>query len=66
MTTSESKAPAWAGVPFWASVFKLKFELNLLHYSHISNKRGGWNKRGGGAKAAKSINMEVGIFLKHQ
>ena len=30
-------------------------------YSHISNSRGGWNKRGGGAKVAKSINMEVGI-----
>ena len=31
-------------------------------YSHLSNKRGGWNKRGGGAKAAKSINVEVGIL----
>ena len=30
-------------------------------YSHLSNKRGGWNKRGGGAKVAKSINLEVGI-----
>ena len=27
-------------------------------YSHLSNKRGGWNKRGGGAKNAKSLNME--------
>ena len=24
-------------------------------YSHLFNKRGGWNKRGGGAKVAKSI-----------
>ena len=31
-------------------------------YSHLSNKRGGWNKRGGGAKVAKSINVEVGIL----
>ena len=32
-------------------------------YSHLSNKRGGWNKRGVGAKVAKSINyMEVGIL----
>ena len=30
-------------------------------YSHLSNKRGGWNKRGGGAKVAKSINVEVRI-----
>ena len=27
-------------------------------YSHLSNKRGGWNKRGGGAKNAKSLNVE--------
>ena len=39
-------------------------------YSHVSNKRGGWNKRGGCAKVAKSIivevgiNVEGGIFLK--
>ena len=26
--------------------------------SHLSNKRGGWNKRGGGAKSAKSLNVE--------
>ena len=42
----------------------------LSLYSHVSNNRGGWNKRGGSAKVAKSINMEVrinvesGIFLK--
>ena len=40
--------------------------------THLSNKRGGWNKREGGAKGAKSINVEVGItvevgiFLKNQ
>ena len=39
-------------------------------YSHLSNNRGGWNKRGGSAKVAKSINVEVrinvegGIFWK--
>ena len=39
-------------------------------YSHLSNKLGGWNKLGGGAKVAESINAEVrknvegGIFLK--
>jgi hypothetical protein len=27
-------------------------------YSHLSNKRGGWNKRGGGANNAKSLNVE--------
>ena len=34
------------------------------NYSHLSNNRGGWNKRGGRAKVAKSINVEVGIFWK--
>jgi hypothetical protein len=33
-------------------------------YSHLSNKRGGWNKRGGGAKFAKALNMEVGINVQ--
>ena len=32
-------------------------------YSHLFNKHGGWNKRGGGAKFAKSLNVEVGINL---
>ena len=31
-------------------------------YSHVSNKRRGWNKRRGGAKVAKSINVDVGIL----
>ena len=29
-----------------------------FEYFHLSNKRGGWNKRGGGAKNAKSLNTE--------
>ena len=33
-------------------------------YSHLSNKGGGWNKHGRGAKVAKSLNVEGGIFLK--
>jgi len=33
-------------------------------YSHLFNSQGGWNKRGGGAKVAKSINVEGGIFWK--
>ena len=38
----------------------------MIHvtYSHLSNKRGGWNKRGGGAKFAKSLNVEGGILWK--
>ena len=32
-------------------------------YSHLSNNRGGWNK-GGGAKVAKSLNVEVGINVE--
>ena len=39
---------------FWS----LKIEAS---YSHLFNKRGAWNKRGGGAKVAKSLNVELGI-----
>ena len=45
--------------------------LDYFNYcSYLSNSRGGWNKRGWGAKVAKSINVEVvinvegGIFWK--
>ena len=33
-------------------------------YSHLFNKRGGWNKRVGGAKVAKSLNVQVGINVE--
>ena len=33
-------------------------------YSHLFNKRGGWNKHRGGAKVTKSINVEVGINVE--
>ena len=33
----------------------------LCTYSHLFNKRGAWNKHGGGAKVAKSLNVELGI-----
>ena len=33
-----------------------------LIYSHLSNKGGGWNKCGGGAKNAKTPNVEGGIY----
>ena len=33
-------------------------------YSHLSNSRGGWNKRGGGAKVPELINEEVGINVE--
>ena len=33
-------------------------------YSHFSNKRRGWNKRGGGPKFAKSLNVKVGINVE--
>ena len=36
----------------------------IKDYSHLSNNRGGWNKRGGSAKIAKSINVEVGINME--
>ena len=31
---------------------------NIVRYSHLSNKRGGWNKRGGGAKIAKIAKLK--------
>ena len=33
-------------------------------YSHLFNKRGGWNRRGGGAKVAKLLNVEAGINVE--
>ena len=36
----------------------------LPKYSHLSNNCEGWNKRGGGPKVAKSINVEVGIDVE--
>ena len=33
-------------------------------YSHLFNKRGGWNNRGGVAKVAKSLKVEVGINVE--
>ena len=36
-------------------------QITQLIYSHLSNSRGGWNNRGGGAKVTKSINVEAGI-----
>ena len=33
-------------------------------YSHLFNKRGAWNKRGGGAKIVKSLKVEVGINVE--
>ena len=45
-----------------------KLEIHIFAYkstySHLSNSRGGWNKRRGGAKVAKSINVEVGINME--
>ena len=40
------------------------FLIAATTYSHLSKKRGAWNKRGGGAKVAKSLNVEVGINVE--
>ena len=37
------------------------FKVTTSDYSHLFNKRGAWNKRGVGAKVAKSLNVEFGI-----
>jgi hypothetical protein len=36
----------------------------MSQYFHPSNSQGGWNKRVGGSKVAKSINVEVGINME--
>ena len=38
--------------------------LATFRYSHLSNNRGGWNKRGWGAKVAKSIIVDIGINVE--
>ena len=45
-------------------LFKSALLLGTSEYSHLFNKRGGWNKRGGGAKVAKLPNVEAGINVK--
>jgi hypothetical protein len=49
------------------NISKKSFESALFNakvYPQFSNNRGGWNKCGGGAKVAKSIKVESGIFLE--
>ena len=36
----------------------------MSKYSHVSNNCGGLNKRGGGAKVSKSVNVEVGLNME--
>ena len=38
--------------------------IHVQRYSHLFNKCGVWNKRGGGAKVTKLLNVEVEINLK--
>ena len=38
--------------------FQSSSNLIFAGYSHLSNKCGGWNKGGGGAKNGKSLNVE--------
>ena len=47
----------------WAGKYYILFSY-AGSYSHLSNSQGGWNKRGVGAKVAKSINVEVGINVE--
>ena len=45
-------------------LLEIKYALLIKAYSHPSNKREGWNKRRGGAKVVKSINLEVGLNME--
>ena len=64
----------WMGPPTGRLLQLIKSHIYIFFdwYSHHFNKRGGWNKCGGGAKVAKLINVEVGItveagfFMKNQ
>ena len=38
--------------------------IYYIPYSHLSNNRGGWNRRGGEAKIARSLNAEAGINVE--
>ena len=52
-------------VTFIPFVFKSgHIKLRSFKYSHLFNKSGGLNKREGGAKVPKSLNMEVGINVE--
>ena len=44
--------------------FQSQATLEVYNYSHLSNNRGGWNKRGEEAKIAKSLNVEAGINME--
>ena len=49
-------------LPHVMTLMDLKILSNT--YSNLSNKHGGWNKREGDAKVAKSLNVEVGINVE--
>ena len=44
--------------------FVRPFLAIFLPYSHLFNNHGGWNERGGGAKVAISLNVEVGLNVE--
>ena len=46
----------------WVEIISAEAFLCSYASSHLFNSQGGWNKRGGGAQVAKSINVEVGIL----
>ena len=39
----------------------MSISCHLGKYSHLSNNRGGWNKRGGGAENAKTEHIDEKI-----
>ena len=46
----------------WSSCGSDVTVASVFVYSHLSNKRGGWNKRGGGTKNGKSKIVDVEIL----
>ena len=58
------KATGYNGV---RTVLNKRASLTIFYqckYSHLFNKRGGWNKCGGDAIVAKSLNMQIGINVE--
>ena len=49
---------------FTIVVFQARENRYSDNYSNLSKSRGGWNKRGGGAKVPELINTEVGINVE--
>ena len=49
---------------FSENKINVQFVIGPCRYSHLFNKLEAWNKRGGGAKIATLLNVELGINVE--